>query len=138
MANKSQKEAEVRMVYAGELMRRGWSRAEIVKHLSKKYDVSVTSARRYCIRAIECLMKDDDSKFIEQIRKKQEERTEFILRKAIEAEDWMTANKIIDNYNKLLGLYENKQKIELTSNEIQFKFGGIDNEEVKTEVNDEE
>ena len=35
---------------------------------------------------------------------------------------------IIDTLNKTLGLYENKQKIEITSNEIQFKFGGVDGE----------
>ena len=132
MANQLQKEAEVRMIYAAELMRKGWSRSEIAKRLKEKYGVSITAARRYCTKAINYLMKDDSSKFVDQVRKKQEERTEYILRMAIEAEDWATANKIIDNYNKLLGLYENKQKIELISNEIQFKFGGIDND-VKTE-----
>lgn len=123
------------MVYAAELMRKGWSRTEIVKHCQDKYGVSYTAALRYCTKAINYLMKDDSSKFIDKVRKKQEERTEYILRKAIEAEDWHTANKILDNYNKLLGLYETKQKIELTSNEIQFKFGGIDNE-ASTEVDE--
>jgi hypothetical protein len=133
--NQQHKEAEVRMVYAAELMRKGWSRTEIVKHCQDKYGVSYTAALRYCTKAINYLMKDDSSKFIDKVRKKQEERTEYILRKAIEAEDWHTANKILDNYNKLLGLYETKQKIELTSNEIQFKFGGIDNE-ASTEVDE--
>ena len=49
----------------------------------------------------------------------------MLLENAIAEERWDTANRIIDTLNKTLGLYENKQKIEVTSNEIQFKFGGV-------------
>lgn len=138
MPNKNTSEAKVRYIYVAELMRKGWSNKEIVKECQEKYGVSYTTATKYTKRAIEYLLQDDDSNFVEQIRKKQQERTEYILRKAIEDRDWQTANKILDNFNKLMGLYETKQKIELTSDEIQFKFGisGTENNEENVEVDE--
>ena len=138
MPNKNTSEAKVRYIYVAELMRKGWSNKEIVKECQEKYGISYTTATKYTKRAIEYLLQDDDSNFVEQIRKKQQERTEYILRKAIEDRDWQTANKILDNFNKLMGLYETKQKIELTSDEIQFKFGisGTENNEENVEVDE--
>lgn len=138
MPNKNTSEAKVRYIYVAELMRKGWSNKEIVKECQEKYGVSYTTATKYTKRAIEYLLQDDDSNFVEQIRKKQQERTEYILRKAIEDRDWQTANKILDNFNKLMGLYETKQKIELTSDEIQFRFGisGTENNEENVEVDE--
>lgn len=138
MPNKNTSEAKVRYIYVAELMRKGWSNKEIVKECQEKYGVSYTTATKYTKRAIEYLLQDDDSNFVEQIRKKQQERTEYILRKAIEDRDWQTANKILDNFNKLMGLYETKQKIELTSDEIQFKFGisSTENNEENVEVDE--
>lgn len=138
MPNKNTSEAKVRYIYVAELMRKGWSNKEIVKECQEKYGVSYTTATKYTKRAIEYLLQDDDSNFVEQIRKKQQERTEYILRKAIEDRDWQTANKILDNFNKLMGLYETKQKIELTSDEIQFRFGinTTENNEENVEVDE--
>lgn len=138
MPNKNTSEAKVRYIYVAELMRKGWSNKEIVKECQEKYGVSYTTATKYTKRAIEYLLQDDDSNFVEQIRKKQQERTEYILRKAIEDRDWQTANKILDNFNKLMGLYETKQKIELSSDEIQFKFGisSTENNEENVEVDE--
>lgn len=138
MPNKNTSEAKVRYIYVAELMRKGWSNKEIVKECQEKYGVSYTTATKYTKRAIEYLLQDDDSNFVEQIRKKQQERTEYILRKAIEDRDWQTANKILDNFNKLMGLYETKQKIELSSDEIQFRFGisGTENNEENVEVDE--
>lgn len=132
MPNQTTAEAKVRYIYVAELMRKGWSNKEITKHIQEKYNVSYVTSTKYIKKAIKWLLEDDDSNFLEVIRKKQQERTEYILRKAIEAKDWNTANKILDNFNKLMGLYENKQKIEISSDEIQFRFGGIDNEVVET------
>lgn len=138
MPNKNTSEAKVRYIYVAELMRKGWSNKEIVKECQEKYGVSYTTATKYTKRAIEYLLQDDDSNFVEQIRKKQQERTEYILRKAIEDRDWQTANKILDNFNKLMGLYETKQKIELSSDEIQFRFGisSTENNEDNVEVDE--
>ena len=49
------------------------------------------------------------------------------MENAIAERNWKVANNVIDTLNKTLGIYEQKQKIEITSNEIQFKFGGVEN-----------
>ena len=49
-----------------------------------------------------------------------------MLCKAMEKEDWKTANTIADTINKTFSLYEIKQKIEITDNVIKFKFGEVD------------
>lgn len=126
MASQAHRDAKIRAVYCLDLMRKGWSHSEIVRHCREKFTVSAQAAGKYVKKAREILMSDESSKYKDEVIKKQEERTEFILRKAIEANDWATANKILDTYNKLMGLYETKQKVELTSNEIQFKFGGAE------------
>lgn len=126
MASQAHRDAKIRAVYCLDLMRKGWSHTEIIAHCKQKFDVSGVTAGKYIKKAREILMSDESSKYKDEVMKKQEERTEFILRKAIEANDWATANKILDTYNKLMGLYETKQKVELTSNEIQFKFGGAE------------
>lgn len=133
MANQAQRDAKIRAVYCLDLMRKGWSHTEIVRHCREKYGVSAQAAGKYVKKARQILMSDESSKYKEEVIKKQEERTEYLLRKAIEANDWATANKILDTYNKLMGLYENRQKVELTTNEIQFKFGGVEIEPMNDE-----
>lgn len=131
MASQAQRDAKIRAVYCLDLMRKGWSHTEIIAHCKQKFDVSGVTAGKYIKKATQILMSDDSSKYMEKVVKKQEERTEFILRKAIEEGRWDVANKILDTYNKLMGLYENKQKVEISTSEIQFKFGGAEIEDTK-------
>lgn len=116
---------KARVVYAAECYRRGMGNAAIVAHLKEHYGVCETSARKYMKQALEWLASYDDCEFIKEVRAKQVARAELLLENAIAEERWDTANRIIDTLNKTLGLYENKQKIEVVSNEIQFKFGGV-------------
>lgn len=136
MASQAQRDAKIRAIYCLDLMRKGWSHSEIIRHCKEKFDVSGVSAGKYIKKATEILMSDKSSQYMEKVVKKQEERTEYILRKAIEEGRWEVANKILDTYNKLMGLYENKQKVEITSNEIQFKFGGAEIETTEGVDND--
>jgi hypothetical protein len=118
-------------------LRKGWSNRTIVLHLSEKFDVTEKTARDYIKKAVAWLGDlNSDSNFVQEIRAKQIERSEYILEAAIEDRKWKDANNILDNLNKLFGLYENKQKVEITSNEIQFKFGGVENNEDKTDVSE--
>lgn len=114
-----------RIIYTAECYRRGMGNAAIVTHLKEHYDVSETTARNYIKGALEWLASYDDCDFIKEVRAKQVARAELLLENAIAEERWDTANRIIDTLNKTLGLYETKQKVEITSNEIQFKFGGV-------------
>lgn len=117
-----------RAIYAAECYRRGMANTAIVEHLKEHYGISDSTARRAMKDAIEWLCDYDDCEFIKEVRAKQIARSEMILENAIAERKWKDANGIIDTLNKLLGLYEQKQKIEVTTNEIQFKFGGIDGE----------
>lgn len=117
---------KARMLYTTELMRKGWSNSQIIPHLSEKYNICNTSARNTIKKAYEWLKDNDASGYIEDIRKKQVERSEFLLQQAIEARNWDAANRIVDTLNKTLGIYENKQKVEIVADEIKFKFGGVD------------
>ena len=82
--------------------------------------------------AIDWLNSYNDCDFIKEVRAMQIARAELLLENAIKEKQWRTANSIIDTLNKTLGIYEQKQKIEITSDEIQFRFGGAD---VNGEVN---
>lgn len=130
MANTPQAKCnkKVRAIYAAECYRRGMANTAILQHLKEHYGISENTARRTMNDAIEWLCDYDDCEFIKEVRAKQIARSELLLENAVAERQWKTANNIIDTLNKLLGLYEQKQKIEITSNEIQFKFGGIDGE----------
>ena len=116
---------KARVIYAAECYRRGMGNASIVAHLKEHYGVCETSARKYMKQALEWLASYDDCEFIKEVRAKQVARAELLLENAVAERNWKVANQIIDTLNKTLGLYENKQKVEITSNEIQFKFGGV-------------
>lgn len=121
--------ARARMLYTTELMRKGWSNSQIVKHLKEKDDIGETTARNTIRKAYEWLKDNEASGYVESIRRKQVERSEYLLQQAVEARDWQTANKIVDTLNKVLGLYETKQKVEIVGDEIKFKFGGENKDE---------
>lgn len=117
-----------RMIYAAECYKRGMANTSIVEHLKEHYKIGTTTARKTMRDAIDWLCDYDDCEFIKEVKAKQIARSEMILENAVADRRWKDANSIIDTLNKLLGLYENKQKIEVTTNDIQFKFGGIDGE----------
>jgi hypothetical protein len=103
------------------------STSAIVLHLKEKFGIGETTAKASIREANKWLTNYDDCSFIAEVRARQIARSELILEKAIAQNKLKEANMIIDTLNRTLGLYENKQKIEITSNEIQFKFGGVEN-----------
>ena len=130
MANTVQDKCKtkLRTIYAAECFKRGMSNSAIVEHLKEHYSIGDSTARKTMKNAIEWLCSYDDCEFIKEVKAKQIARAEMILEQAVADRRWRDANSIIDTLNKLLGLYENKQKVEITSNEIQFRFGGVDGE----------
>lgn len=90
-----------------------------------EFGVKEATARRYLKNAYSYLG-NCNSEFKAFIQDKQSERFEYILRQAIEAGKWDVANRILDNINKLYGLYQTGTNIEITSDTIQFKFGSSD------------
>ena len=131
-----QAELRAQRIYISELLRKGWSNRTIVVHLCEKYGINEDTANLHIKQAIEWLATYNDGEWIKDIRSKQMERLEAILEEAVANHNIATANKILDTINKLYGLYETKQKVEITSNEIQFKFGGVDNNEENEDVSE--
>ena len=117
---------KARMIYAAECYRRGMGNMAIIKHMMEKYGKSEHTVRNDMNAALQWLASYDDCDFIKEVKAKQVARAELLLENAIAEKRWSVANQIIDTLNKTLGIYENKQKVEITSNEIQFKFGGVD------------
>lgn len=100
----------------------------------EKYGIAEDTANLRIKQAIEWLATYNDGEWMKDIRSVQMERLEGLLEEAIDNHSLHTANKILDTINKLYGLYEVKQKVEISSNEIQFKFGGAENNEENMDV----
>lgn len=136
LSNSKQAQLRNERIYISELLRKGWSNRTIVVHLVEKFGYNEDTANLHIKQAIEWLATYNDGEWVKDIRSKQMERLEGILEEAIANHNLPTANKILDTINKLYGLYEVKQKVEITSNEIQFKFGGVENNEENTDVSE--
>lgn len=122
---------KTRMIYAAECLRRGMSNVAIIEHMKEKFNRGEHTVRNDINAALQWLASYDDCDFIKEVKAKQVARAELLLENAIAEKRWSVANQIIDTLNKTLGIYENKQKVEITSNEIAFKFGGVDDKGVE-------
>ena len=118
----SKEEKENRLQYIASLLRKGWSKLTITEHIAEKYGFKRQAAANWLKQTYAYINSCDES-FIKNLRRIQLERLELMLQKAMEKEDWKTANTIADTINKTFSLYEIKQKIEITDNVIRFKFG---------------
>lgn len=97
--------------------------------MREEYDISSQTANKYIKNAYNYLNSNDS--FKDEIKKVQQERFEYILQKAIEDSKWDTANRILDNMNKMFGLYDTSTKIEIQSDIIKFRFGGDDEPDIR-------
>lgn len=100
----------------------GLSRENTAKQISERWNVNISTARRYVREAVESLTKDYDE-YVEEVRKTHLERLETILQKALKNDRQETALKVMDQIAKVQGLYE--QKIDLnakTDTTITFDF----------------
>lgn len=122
-------EMERRYILVLEKLRQGWGNLQISRWLREEYDISSQTANKYIKNAYEYLNSNDS--FKDEIKKVQQERFEYILQKAIEDSKWDTANRILDNMNKMFGLYDTSTKIEIQSDIIKFRFGGDDEPDIR-------
>lgn len=122
----SQEEKENRLQYIAGLLRKGWSKLSITEHIANEYGIKKQAAANWLKKTYNYINSGDES-FIKNLRRIQLERLELMLQKAMEREDWKTANTIADTINKTFSLYEIKQKIEITDNVIRFKFADNEN-----------
>lgn len=121
---------KLRVIYTAECYRKGMGNAAIVTHIKEHFGIGESTARKTMKQALDWLSSYNDCDFIREVRAMQIARSELLLEEAVKERQWRTANCIIDTLNKTLGLYEQKQKIEITSDEIQFRFGGTEEKTV--------
>lgn len=98
----------------------GVSRENTAKQISDRWNVNISTARRYVKEAVESLTKDYDE-YVEEVRKTHLERLETILQKALDEDRFDIALKATDQIARVNSLYE--QKIDLNANTtVTFDF----------------
>lgn len=137
----SQEEKTARLQYIASLLRKGWSKTTITEHLAELWGVKKQAGAQWLKKTYNYLNQGDEV-FIKNLRRIQLERLELMLQKAMEREDWKTANTIADTINKTFSLYEIKTKVEITDNVIRFKFNdanvGNSYNNIDTDLTDEQ
>lgn len=103
------------------LIRKGFSRAQIVEELTDRWDVCVNSINSYYNDAIEYLGELSLGEDIGKVKKKQLERLEAQMKECIERHNYTNAARYNDMINKINGLYTENQNINLDG-EIKFDF----------------
>lgn len=131
----SEEEKTSRLQYVASLLRKGWSKLTITEHLSDLWGIKKQASAQWLKKTYAYMNKNDES-FIKNLRRIQLERLELMLQKAMEKEDWKTANTIADTINKTFSLYYIKTKVEITDNVIRFKFNDTNDNPYKEIDND--
>lgn len=103
------------------LIRKGFSRAQIVEELTDRWDVCVNSINSYYNDALEYLGELSLGEDIGKVKKKQLERLEAQMKECIERHNYTNAARYNDMINKINGLYTENQNINLDG-EIKFDF----------------
>ena len=97
------------------------SRKDLVDILMDKYEMSNRQAYMYIRDAYEYSTELSDKQIL-ALKTLQLGRLEHIMDRALKRNDLKTAVTAADTINKLYGLYDNKVKVEITKDIIQFKF----------------
>lgn len=116
---------ELRIVYRyiHELMKRGYTKRELVNYLSDKTGIRLSNAYIWVDKAYAELIADMDES-IEQTRQVARERLEEMYKNALENNQMNIALKAHDQLNKINGLYEHLQEIKVENDTtIKFEFG---------------
>lgn len=100
----------------------GCSRRQVALLISDRWKVNVTTAYDYIKDAFKALERKYDEN-TEEIRKTQLERLESMLQGCLENEQTEAALKVMEQMNKIYGLYCEKKEVEVKNDKIEFKFG---------------
>lgn len=116
----------------------GKSRPEIKDEIVNTFGITRRSATTYVQKAYKKKIELDDNE-LSNLRFLQLARVEKLYSEALAKKSVKDALNAIDIINKLFGLYETKQKIEITKDVIQFKFDNFnENSNNVTDVSAEE
>lgn len=75
-----------------------------------------------------------DEKYLGNVREIQRERLETIMAGAISKKDYLSAVKAVETLNKMLGINDQKQVIEVNDHTIKFEFGNVNNDDENENV----
>lgn len=104
------------------ITKQGLSREETARQISSRWNIGMSTARKYIKEAIQRFANSFEND-TEELRKIFLERCETILQDALETSNPDTALKAMDLMAKSLGFYKDNKSIELTGdNTIHFEF----------------
>ena len=92
------------------------SKEETARQIASRWDISMTSARRYVKSALDDFSANWEQEDKDKLRERYIEKLEGIMQDALEAHDRQSALRAQEIINKLNGLYEEKSKIEIEGN----------------------
>ena len=105
------------------ISKQGLSREATAQQLYSRWDISLSTARRYVTDSIKRMANTYTKEEQEEVRRVWLERCESILQDAISTRDKQSALKALDLIAKSLGLYKETKDINLDGdNTIHFEF----------------
>lgn len=104
------------------MYRKGMSRKRIVEEISETRNLSERQAYRVSAEVFAQLVKDCPTDK-DEVRETYLERLEYIIETAMAKGDYKTALKAQDIVNRLNMMYVEKQEIDLSIKNLEFKFG---------------
>lgn len=113
-------EKQIVIRYIHELMKRGYSKNEMVHYIREKTNFKLDTIYRWINIAYDALTADMDES-IEQTRAITKERLEKILQDALETNNYNIALKTTEQLNKINGLYQEKVEVKADTT-ISFEF----------------
>ena len=103
------------------LIRKGYSRAQIIEELMDRWEVSDDSINNYYNAAIDYLGELCVGEDIGKVKKKQIERLEAQMKACIDRGNYTNAARYNDMINKINGLYTENHNVNIDG-EIKFDF----------------
>lgn len=100
----------------------GLSRRRVVEEIMARWGIAPKTAYEYYKEAVSYMGKDNDE-FVAYNRDIQRERLEGIITEALEAHQYKEATMACAELDKILGLQQTTQKVELDAVNTKFDFG---------------
>lgn len=125
------KETKEKIKFAADKIANGASKRRVKELLCDRFDITPVKAEHWYKMGVKSL-EECDSKHYANLRTKQRERLETILEGAMAKKDYISATKAIETMNKMFGIYETKQVVEMDTT-IRFDFANDINNEDENE-----
>ena len=117
-------ELELRDAVVMDYLTAGLSRERTAQQLSDRWDVSISTGRKYVQEAVERFCKNQVEESEDTIRKMMEEKLLAILQDANDAKDRANSLKALDLLGKMYGTYREKSDVNVNlDGNISFDFG---------------